>query len=41
MEVWPSGGGLQEQPSNHLMLLHPKGVVVSDREKAVAKPSGE
>ena len=30
MEVWPSEACLQESASNQLMLLHPKGVVVSD-----------
>jgi hypothetical protein len=35
MGVWPPEVGLQEQASNHLMLLHLKGVVVSDQEKAV------
>jgi hypothetical protein len=37
MEEWPSGVGLQEQASNHLMLLRLRGVVVSDEEKAVFK----
>jgi hypothetical protein len=35
MGVWPPEVGLQEQASNHLMLLRLRGVVVSDQEKAM------
>ncbi|WP_208530081.1 hypothetical protein, partial [Pseudomonas aeruginosa] len=31
----PSEVGLQERTSNHPVLLHPKGVVVSDRGKVI------
>jgi len=40
MGVWPPEVGLQEQASNHLMLLRLRGVVVSDEEKAAKKLSG-
>ena len=40
MGVWPPEAGLQEQVSNHLMLLRLKDVVVSDEEKAAKKLSG-
>jgi len=40
MEERPSGVGLQERASNHLVLLRSKGVVVSDEEKASIKVSG-
>ena len=32
---WPPGAGLQEQASNHPVLLRSKGVVVSDRAKVI------
>jgi IS5 family transposase len=35
---WPPGAGLQEQASNHPVLLRSKGAVVSDRAKVI--PSG-
>jgi IS5 family transposase len=35
---WPPEAGLQEQASNHPVLLRSKGAVVSDRAKAI--PSG-
>jgi len=35
---WPPEAGLQEQASNHPVLLRSKGVVVSDRAKVI--PSG-
>jgi hypothetical protein len=31
------GAGLQEQASNHPVLLRPKGVVVSDRGKVIPR----
>lgn len=41
MRAWPLGAGLQEQASNHLMLLRLRDVVVSDEEKALLKVSGK
>jgi hypothetical protein len=35
MGVRPPEAGLQEQASNHLMLLRLRDVVVSDQEKAM------
>jgi hypothetical protein len=35
---WPPEAGLQEQASNHPVLLRSKGAVVSDRAKVI--PSG-
>ena len=36
--IWPPEAGLQEQASNHPVLLRSKGAVVSDRAKVI--PSG-
>jgi hypothetical protein len=37
MGVWPPEFGLQEQTSNHLMLLQSKDAVVSDQAKGSIK----